>query len=55
MENVGVAGSVVIGSVPRVPIARNPWKSSVRAAAGSSSSSSSSTLAASRQVNEFLR
>jgi hypothetical protein len=28
MANVGVAGSLMIGSRPRVPIVRNPWKSS---------------------------
>lgn len=36
MENVGVEGSLMTASVPRVPIARNPSKSSESAADASS-------------------
>jgi len=45
MANVGVAGSLMIGSRPRVPMVRNPWKSSEMTVDVSSSKFSSSLLA----------
>lgn len=55
MANVGVDGSVMTGSEPRVPMVRKPWKSSEIATEDSSSKSSASTLAASRLANDFRR